>query len=58
MPIVDEVQRVVEKGDDRFSQSQSLKRLQAYYEEMLRKGLVQKPRYSIPLPDTIGFNLK
>ncbi len=31
------------------------KELQAFFSEMKEKGVVEKPEYSVPNPDTIGY---
>ena len=57
MPIAEEIQQVTEPvSSTTLRDSQTLQRLESFYREMVDKGVVRRPGYAIPLPDTVGHD--
>ena len=54
MAIVQQVKHTIEREESSFQSQQSYTNLRGFYEDMLRKGLVRKNEYDLPLVDTIG----
>ena len=55
MPLAVDIQKLT-APDVRTLDMSSVERLEAFYKKLVEKGLVRKPGYSLPLPDTIGRN--
>lgn len=57
MSLVEEVRATIEREEKRIGQRAAVRNLEAFYEDLRKKGLVRPPGYTLPLPDTIGHSV-
>lgn len=58
MSVVDEIKDVLREEQTGLEKHPTVQRLEAFYRGLLEKGLIERPRYSLPLPDTIGLSIE
>lgn len=57
MTLQEQVNSTLESARSSFEDDSRLVRLEEFYREMQRKGLIQRQKYSLPPVDTIGRTL-
>lgn len=57
MGIAEEIKDALRREEHRLELRPTVRRLEAFYAELVKKGLVTRPQYTLPLPDTIGAAL-
>lgn len=55
--ICDEVKEVVTLSNDKFGNDENYIKMERFYSEMKKLGLIKKQKYDVPLLDTIGRKL-
>jgi hypothetical protein len=57
MGLTEEVREMVEREEKTMGQRDSVRSLEAFYQDLKKKGLVKPSRYTLPHPDTIGHSV-
>ncbi len=57
MSISEKLKEVLSNEGQKFAADEDFTKLQAFYSDMQRKGLVLKQQYSLPQLDTIGHTI-